>query len=201
MSILSTIKKNLPFYLFIAGVLSFFIAEYIYDHKIIKLDLNKKTESFNEAFINNYKIAKNELSYLAENIDEDDFENYATLELVEDLAAKYDEYGLVFVISRDEFAKIWSNNFLAFYEISGIDKKEGLVNLQNGWYYYIKKEGENLEYWSFMLIKRNYNYQNKYLRNTFHENYEMMPENVSPSLTETNIKIVDKNEQKVLFYL
>ncbi len=194
------VKNIYPFILLLAGVAFVFISEWIYNEKKTEADLEQKVSEFNEAFLNNRQTAINELLFLIDKFENTEKNIHKNSEVIEHFAKKHDKYGFVFIVSKYDHAVFWSDNSLSFYELTGLLENEGLLELQNGWYYYIKKPREDYDFWAFMLLKRNYNYQNRFLRNTYHTGYEMMPEPVLPSLAETNYKVLDKDQENVLFY-
>ncbi len=195
------LRKNIyPLVFLFAGIAFVFVSEWIYDKKYLAVDIEARVSDFNKKFLDNKQKAFDNLLSLTENFKNSEKGIFKDLKLIEHLAKKYDNYGLVFMVSEDNHAVFWSENSLTFHELTGIDEDEGLLELQNGWHYYIRQSRDNYDFWAFMLLKRDYNYQNRFLRNTYHMKYEMMPEPVVPSIEETDYQVFDKEGENILFY-
>ena len=192
------IKKLSPFIILLSGIAFFFFAEFLYNNKHFEHNYEKRVETFRESFLKNYDYAVNSLEKFINEYKE--FEGYNDLGFVNHYGDKYKKHGFVFVAGENNNATFWSNNKLAFYEIESIEDDRGLIELQNGYYYYIKTPGEYQDFFVFMLLKHNYNYQNKHLKNTYFQKYHQIPDHFQPTQNEGEYKVLDRNEEDVLFY-
>lgn len=82
--------------------------------------------------------------------------------------------GFGFLIFRNEELVYWSDRSLSFFDYaSDLPSENGLVELPNGFYLTLKSEVNNYKIYGFHLIKNNYQYENKYLRNNFFHKYKL----------------------------
>ncbi len=96
--------------------------------------------------------------------------------------------GIIFLLYRNDSLISWSDNLISFSNIfNPYDYKNPLVFLSNS--YYVVKTYEDNKYVTvgFILIKKEYPYENNFLRNAFHDDFklpataEIVPEGISGS--------------------
>jgi len=196
----SHITKLSTFLVIALGVLFFVTSEKLYINKNVTPSIENRVEEFRKVFFDNYDLSVEIIYNLAEKINKNEDNLLKNTYLIANLAEKYDKYGIVFTISKNNEDLFWSNNSICSFCINEPEFKKGLFELQNGWYYLISKEIDGYNYKAFMAIKRNYNYQNKYLQNEYHSSYNMMLPQIIPTVKETEIKLYDKKGEEALFY-
>ncbi|NQU52045.1 MAG: HAMP domain-containing histidine kinase [Bacteroidetes bacterium] len=85
-----------------------------------------------------------------------------------------EEEGFDFLVFQDGELKYWSDRSVAFFnKSSDIKISNNLVQLPNGFYLVKKVVKDNFEVVGLHLIKNNYPFENKYLQNTFSEDYDI----------------------------
>ena len=92
--------------------------------------------------------------------------------------AIYKEKGIAFFVFDGDQQTFWTNRSILFSDgLQEFEKDNGLVLLRNGWYQYIKRQKGRSTYLALILIKHQFNINNKYLKNHFHSSYHT-PNNV-----------------------
>ena len=125
------------------------------------------------------EIQKNFLSY--ETIAETAAEN-----LLNDKSTIKDEKKQVFLhLYKNDSLKYWNTNKMPVSRLSSLKfPASGLVHLKNGWYYSVQRKKGNTVAVASFLIKRNFQYENEYLRNE-----------ANPKITTKNFKLsLDEQE-------
>ena len=90
----------------------------------------------------------------------------------EKLSALYESDGIAMFIFNKHQLTFWSDRTIVLPEnIALFNKKSGAILLANGWYQYIKEEETNKLYLALILIKKEFNIENKFLQNEFHESF------------------------------
>ena len=85
-----------------------------------------------------------------------------------------EEEGFGFLIYESGDLKYWSNRFISFFNQEYmLPTDEGIVELPNGYFFAESVKQENFHIYGFHLIKYSYNYENKYLKNTFFQGYNL----------------------------
>lgn len=86
----------------------------------------------------------------------------------------YHKKGYFFLILKNDSLTFWSDNN-ASVSIEAIKDSSKIINSGNGWYRKINIRDGIVTYAGLYLIKQNYNYQNDYLENDFHESFGLDP--------------------------
>ena len=72
---------------------------------------------------------------------------------------------------RDVF---WSSSSIAFPSKANLDNDQsGLVHLPSGWYYQLTRQVKEYTIHGFILIKREFPYQNRYIKNSFNADFKL----------------------------
>lgn len=88
------------------------------------------------------------------------------------LNSTYDAEGIALFVFNQHQLTFWSDRTIMLPEnIALFNKKSGAILLANGWYQYVKEEVNNKLYLALILIKKEFNIENKYLQNKFHESF------------------------------
>ncbi len=106
----------------------------------------------------------------------------------------YDEEGIVLLNYHNDTLKFWSNNSTAVENyLKEICLDERLAQLKNGYFEVYKRTSiptESNIVVGLLLLKREYNYQNKYLKNTFQEDFQLPEGTVVIKGDEDNVNKV-----------
>ncbi len=85
-----------------------------------------------------------------------------------------EENGYGFLVYHNGELIYWSDRSLAFYdEVSDFQKTEGLIRLPNGYYLSWSTQVNDYRIFGLLLIKNKYQYENKYLKNSFFKGYDL----------------------------
>jgi signal transduction histidine kinase len=106
---------------------------------------------------------------LQELIDHYAFDNDSIFDHLPDLAHQYARNGFLFLIYQEDSLIFWSNNSMP----SQVPVKDGITDTGNGWYRSISVDAAGRKLVGLYLVKRDYNYENKYLHNTFHPSFDL----------------------------
>jgi signal transduction histidine kinase len=105
----------------------------------------------------------------------------------------YKDKGISFFIIQNDKTNYWTNRSIDFSaNLKAFKSANGLVELKNGWYQYILKKSHQKSYLALILIKNNYPISNKYLKNSFHESFNLS-DDLAISLKKSDQNILDKN--------
>lgn len=111
------------------------------------------------------------------------FDTDSIFDHLPDLALQYENNGFLFLIYQNDSLIFWSNNSMP----PKLPMMDGVTDSGNGWYRCISVEAAGRRLVGLYLIKRDYNYENKYLHNTFHSSFEL------PQSTQFSSHPEDKN--------
>jgi two-component system nitrogen regulation sensor histidine kinase NtrY len=166
------LKLNKYTYLIVA--LCLFVLAAIFENGLLKKHPEiHLVEDFQEDLIHNEKILESTLNQVLEII-EVEFEGDVSDALVESALFEEDETGFAFLVFQKGELQFWSNRSVAFFNtINELANTNGLVQLPNGFYLVKKIVKDDFEVVGLHLIKSNYQFENKYLQNTFHKNYNL----------------------------
>ncbi|MBI5219605.1 MAG: GHKL domain-containing protein [Bacteroidia bacterium] len=105
------------------------------------------------------------------------------------------EHGLAAFIYENDSLKFWSDNSIpVINKYSGSTFSNKIVFLQNAWYKVLHKTDSNRIIIGLILIKHKYQYENEFLKNEFHGDYNLPPSvTVSLDTTATKYEITDVN--------
>ncbi len=82
--------------------------------------------------------------------------------------------GLYYTVSRHDTLLFWSSSLVAFDLKTEPIKAEGnLVKMPTGWFYIFSREVDGFAIKGFMLIKRDFPYQNRYVHASFQEAFNL----------------------------
>ncbi len=88
--------------------------------------------------------------------------------------SELDDSGLYFTISFRDSPIYWSSSLVAFDNKALQVKPEGILKrMPTGWFYIFTKQAENYRITGYMLIKRDFPYQNRYVQSSFQEDFRL----------------------------
>ena len=166
------LKLNRYIYLSLA-IFLFIVAAFI-ENGLLKQHPEKHLiEDFQKQLIKN----ENELDYHLKNISEivlsDDY-----ITILNDYLTNHglllNEDGVGFLVYKNGELQYWSDRSISFYDqFSEYTETNGFIKLPNGYYLINSIHEEDFDIVGLYLIKYNYEYQNKYLKNTFFSSYNL----------------------------
>lgn len=90
----------------------------------------------------------------------------------EQLSSLYESDGIALFVFNQHQLTFWSDRTIVLPEnIKLFNKNSGAILLANGWYQYVKVEENNKLFLALILIKKEFNIENKHLQNEFHESF------------------------------
>ncbi len=164
-------------YSYLVFAVCFFTAAAIIENGLLKKHPeNHLIENFQEQLLTfNNELTKNTEDIaaivLSDGFDGSYFEalkNYTTL---------LDETGAGYLVYRSGNLQYWSDRSISFYStVREFKKTEGLLQLPNGYYLANHRITGEYEVFGIHLIKRKYEHENKYLKNSFFKAYKLPDE-------------------------
>ena len=129
--------------------------------------------NFQTKLINSEKKLAGHVERISELVSSDnyfsDLHNY-----IGEKKLNFDEYGTGFLVFRNGELEYWSDRSVSFYDsLVQIPNTSGLLILPNGYYLAQSASTEKYDIIGLQLIKSNYRYTNKYLKNVFLKNYKL----------------------------
>ena len=102
--------------------------------------------------------------------------------------------GFVLAYYNKDSIEFWTDNRVPLPTLKSELNHEKIIHLQNGWYYKIEREKRYGTSYVFLQIQHDYPYQNEYLENKFHTdfNYPGKAE-ISIIESEDDPKVLDEN--------
>jgi signal transduction histidine kinase len=187
-------------YSFLIFAISFFAVAAIIENGLLKQHPETHLiEDFQEKLLLHEQELQNRLNELAALAQEENFDgNFSgNLNLSSQLL---EEAGYGFLVYRNGELIYWSDRSLAFYDhVSDFQKKEGLIQLPNGYYLSLQTQVNDYQLFGLHLIKNKYQYENKYLRNNFFKDYEL-PDEFEIEENDSNTRYaVYNSENQYLF--
>ena len=86
------------------------------------------------------------------------------------------EDGLTLLVYLNDSLKFWSDNTVEVNQLfSNAKLNNTVLNLNNAWFYVRSIHDKNIEIIGLVKLRNDFSYQNKYLDNEFHEDFELSP--------------------------
>jgi two-component system, NtrC family, nitrogen regulation sensor histidine kinase NtrY len=105
----------------------------------------------------------------------------------------WDQEGIILFVYKDDSLLYWSDNSVP---VMKKDMAEGLnrhiVRFGNGWYDVVQSKSDNIKVIGLALVRYDYPYQNEYLRNEYHEDFDLGSE-VKLDTIPGQVNIKDSN--------
>lgn len=164
-------------YTYLVFAICIFVAAAIIENGLLKEHPeNHLMEDIQEKLIENEKELLFHLEKISELISTDDFDGDFNTYLNENnLLAE--ENGIGFLIYQSGYLQYWSDRSISFYNTPGeLGNIHGLVQLPNGYYLANTLTKNEFEIVGLLLIKNSYQYENKYLKNSYFKNYKIPDE-------------------------
>ena len=169
---------NLKFRLYLFGILAVFATLFSIFVNKIKFENTKEVNRFSEKLNTQVGQLNNYLLEQRDNFQESDWSpSWKNIQTNEEFYLHY---------FRNDSLVLWSHNDMPVSRFTDIHfPSQGVVHLQNGWYYsQLIRNGKHLLCASF-LIKRDYPYENEALKNTFSKAFKL---SYDPTISLEQIK-------------
>ena len=166
------LKLNKYSYLIFA--ISLFVVAAIIENNLLKKHPeNHLISDFQEKLIQHEKEMELHLTEIAAMLPSEDFLGTFNKYLYEnDLLLE--EKGVGFLVYENEKLVYWSDRSISFNDsINEYINTQGLLTLPNGYYLAESLKSDDYQIVGLHLIKYNYRYENKYLKNTFFDDYKL----------------------------
>jgi len=182
-------------YSFLIFAVVFFAAAAIIENGLLKKHPETHLiEDFQEKLLQHDQELQARLNELAALAKEDNFDGdfSGNLNLSSQLL---EESGYGFLVYHNDELIYWSDRSLAFYDdVSGFQKTEGFIQLPNGYYLSRQTRVNDYQLIGLHLIKNKYQYENKYLSNSFFKDYDL-PDEFEIGETESDTRYAVYNSQ------
>ena len=165
------LKFNKYSYLIVA--ICFFIVAAVIENGLLKKHPEiHLVEHFQEELLKNETDLKMHLGQIVEIISSES--EVDVCETMGESELLNEEFRFGYLVYKNNELKYWSDRSVAFYNATNEFKNtNGLVKLPNGYYLIRKVVKDDFEIVGLHLIKSNYEFENKYLHNTFFEDYDL----------------------------
>ncbi|MFO7978401.1 MAG: ATP-binding protein [Bacteroidales bacterium] len=154
-----------------------------------RLDVEDESAGFQKAFLKRDLLVQEALEDFVAQYQQREDSLMLESGSLDHLEEQYERDGLVYLrynlLGEPVF---WSHNAVPFDQEQFSDALSGTIRLQNGWYYFRKKQTKEGVFYVFALIRHNFKYQNRFLVNDFHSDFPV-PDHV--------FSIVDKQQQGI----
>ena len=166
------LKLNKYTYLILA--VCFFVIAAVFENGLLHKNPEQRLiRGFQAKLIKNEKVLARHVEKISELVSSDDY--FSDLHsYIGEKKLKFDENGTGFLVFRNGDLEYWSDRSVSFYDSTiQIPNTNGLIVLPNGYYLAQSVSTEKYDIIGLQLIKNNYRYTNKYLKNIFSKNYKL----------------------------
>jgi two-component system, NtrC family, nitrogen regulation sensor histidine kinase NtrY len=169
------LKLNKYSYLIFA--VCFFTAAAIIENGLLKKHPEiHLIQDFQEQLLTNEKELNTQIDKIAGLISDQNFDG-SYFEVLNNHTRFIEETGFAYLVYHSGDLNYWSDRSVSFFSsLREFKKKEGLIQLPNGFYLAKHKVSGEHEIIGLHLIKYNYEHQNKYLKNDFFKTYQLPQE-------------------------
>jgi hypothetical protein len=166
------LKLNKYSYLIFA--ICFFTAAAIIENNLLKQhpEIHLIDDFQDQLVINEEKLAT-QIEKISEIITNNNFDG-SFFEALKNYTTLINESGTGFLVYKSGNLVYWSDRSVSFYgSLRDFKKREGLLQLPNGYYLASNKIAGDFEIVGLNLIRHNYEHENKYLKNSFFKTYNL----------------------------
>ncbi len=164
-------------YTYLIFAVCFFTAAAIIENNLLKKHPETHLiQDFQEQFLSHEKELTSQIEIIAGIIESEDFDG-SYFEALKDKTASLDDTGFGYLVFESGVLRYWSDRSVSFFStIREFNKTDGILKLPNGFYLARHVVAGKHDVIGLHLIKRNYEHQNKYLKNSFFETYHLPDE-------------------------
>ena len=185
------LKLNKYSYLIFA--VCFFTAAAIIENGLLKKHPEiHLIRDFQKILLTHDKELKTQIEKITDIVSDKNFDqNY--FEGLKDNSLFLDETGFAYLVYRSGILHYWSDRSVSFFSnLRDFKKKDGFIQLPNGFYLARHSIAGEHEIIGLHLIKYNYEHQNKFLKNEFFKTYHLPHEfQLLEKETKTSFPVVD----------
>lgn len=166
------LKLNKYTYLIIA--ICFFTAAAIIENGLLKQHPEiHLIEDFQDQLLTHEKKLNKQIDKITEVVTNDSFDG-SFFEALKNYTTLINESGFGYLVYQSGKLVYWSDRTVSFYgTIREFKKRNGLLQLPNGFYLASSKVTEEFEVVGLHLIRNKYEHENKYLKNSFFKTYNL----------------------------
>lgn len=164
-------------YTYLVFALCFFVAAAIIENGLLKKHPEiHLIRDFQEQLLSYETELNTQVAKIAGIITDENFDG-SYFESLKQYTTSLNESGVGFLVYRFGNLVYWSGRSISFYgTIREFKKREGLLQLPNGYYLASNLVAGEYEVVGLNLIRYNYEHENKYLNNSFFKNYNLPKE-------------------------
>lgn len=193
----SRANHNILIYLSLVGILLLFALFYT-NRFILKENHHRITQNFEKALHDKESIADQYIYNLENEILNNDFDS---IFYNKDQISLLNENGIVLLIYQNERLTYWSNNSIPVFDYYKSNEFSNNFEFHgNGWHEVRTRTFSNFILIGLIKIKNEYDFENEYLRNEFHKDFNIPDEVQITFNKDTDFRIYDK-ENTYLFSL
>jgi signal transduction histidine kinase len=163
-------KKNIVFFLLLLAVILSWLS---FELKEREYDFHSISAKFQKQFLQREMQAIRTLDEVYISFEQSGELFFTNQQWVENLNQKYYDQGEIVFISRGDSVLFLSHNALPVHHNNFPAETRGINHLDNGWYYTISRSQNDYTIWVASLVKKDFRYKNRFLVNTFQEDYDM----------------------------
>ncbi|MBW6478672.1 MAG: GHKL domain-containing protein [Bacteroidales bacterium] len=164
-------KKNIVISLLL--VVALILSWLSFELKNREYDFFTITEKFQKQFLQREMQAIRTLDEVHLSFEQSGELFFANQQWVESLNQKYYDQGEVVFITRGDSVLFLSHNALPVHHNNLPAETRGINHMTNGWYYAVSRIQNDYRVWVASLVKNDFRYKNRFLVNTFQEDYDM----------------------------
>ena len=180
-------KKHQNIVVLILVISLFFVSEISFTFRTVPLNLQKETEIFQESFHRKEKIASKFFEKVFVKLEQKGDDVIYDQEFISFTTGLYEKEKISLFIADKNTLHYWSNSDIPQSFSSLPSEIYGLDSNNNGYYYFIKQNYNDYDIWVYILIKKNYKYENRFLKNNFAPGFHLKNEHklsCNPALGE-----------------
>ncbi len=162
-------KNN--FILFVIAICLLIFSNIFYSNRLINYDVVNDVEEVQNVFREKETTAKLFLDDIISKIDKSGIDVIYQEEFLKETQSVFDKYKISLFIADDEEILFWSDNSIPITSYQLPNQIHGMDDIRNGYYYFFKKKHNQFNFWTYILLKNDYKYQNKFLKNKFQDDF------------------------------
>lgn len=163
--------NSIAFRLLVFALLAFLLSEVAFHYREKSIDAPEVAKGFQDAFLKKESVMTSSLDWLASILKEQEWTDFSENALVNLLEPRYEREGLAYFVYMPDSLLFWSHNAVPIDDAWQNLGSKGLLQLQNGWYFYHTKALDDIHLAVFAKIKSSFKYQNRYLVNDFQSDF------------------------------
>jgi len=164
-------KKNIVFFLLL--LLAVILSWLSFESKEREYDFHSISAKFQKQFLKREMQAIRTLDEVYLSFGQKGELIFTDQQWVMSLNQKYYDQDEIVFISRGDSVLFLSHNALPVNHHNFSAQKNGISHMANGWYYTISRTRDDYTVWVASLVKKDFRYKNRFLVNTFQDDYDI----------------------------